>query len=148
MSDDLNSGVVAMPSARAATPSGRSRLRVSGIACIAIALAGCDSARSNTAERTADRKLEGGDVALYAIAPDGTRLWAVEGRSGRTVYFSGGGSTTSHSEACGKNCIRTIDDLVPAQGTSGSAQDRNGLGPQGAGPVAESDAPKGDLSHD
>lgn len=28
-----------------------------------------------------------------------------------------------------------------AQGTSGSAQDRNGLDPKGAGPVAESDAP-------
>jgi hypothetical protein len=103
----------AMPSARATHEP--SRLRRLGLSVgIAIALAGCDSTPPKTAEPGVGSKLEGGDVALFAVAPDGTRLWAVEGESGRTVYFSGSGATTSHSEYCGKGCTRTIDDIVPS----------------------------------
>jgi hypothetical protein len=39
--------------------------------------------------------------------------------------------------ACRKNACRICD----ASGTSGSAQDRNGLDPKGAGPAPKEDAP-------
>jgi hypothetical protein len=59
--------------------------------------------------------LDRGDVALIAVAPDGTKLWAVRnGRlNGRLVYFASSGSQTSHNEACGKNCNKEVDDQVP-----------------------------------
>ncbi len=54
------------------------------VACVF--LAGCGKP-SNTAERAIQERLDAGDVALVAIAPDGTHLWAVYDR-GRTVYFA------------------------------------------------------------
>lgn len=80
----------------------------------ALALTGCERARSNSAEDGADAALGKGEVALYAVAPDGTKLWAVEGRNARTVYFATSGTSTSHNESCGKNCNQTVDDVVPA----------------------------------
>lgn len=78
-----------------------------------LALTACGHSQSNTADSDLDTRVDAGDVALYAIAPDGTRLWAVKGRGGRTVYFASSGTSTSHSETCGKNCTRTVDDVVP-----------------------------------
>lgn len=78
-----------------------------------MALAGCEANYSRTADGEASELISEGDVALYAQAPDGTKLWAVKGRSGRTVYFSSSGTQTHHSRVCGKNCNRKIDDVVP-----------------------------------
>lgn len=73
-----------------------------------------------TGDADAVSKVEAGQVALVAIAPDGTNLWAVRPQGGRTVYFSSRGTQASHSESCGKNCTRTIDDDVPMADTGAS----------------------------
>lgn len=82
------------------------------LAATALALSACG--HSNTAEPGAAEAIARGDVALWATAPDGTRLWVVEGRGGRNVYFSSGGTQTTIGEPCGKGCIRTEDIYVPA----------------------------------
>jgi len=70
---------------------------------------------TRTSESGAQTKVQSGDVALVAIAPDGTKLWAVKPSGGRTVYFASSVAQTRHSESCGKNCIKTVDDVVPTQ---------------------------------
>lgn len=76
-------------------------------------LAACDQA-SQTAESGASEKIERGQVALVAEAPDGTKLWGISppGAS-RRVYFASSGAITSHPERCGKNCTTEVDDVVP-----------------------------------
>ncbi|QQV76499.1 hypothetical protein H5J25_13700 [Sphingomonas aliaeris] len=83
------------------------------LAAAAAALSGCD-APSVSADPQYSAKVDAGIVALAATAPDGTKLWAVTPPgSGRRVYFSSGGTQTSHSESCGKNCTRLVDEAVP-----------------------------------
>jgi len=78
-----------------------------------IALAGCDQS-SVTADPSYEAKVKGGTVALAAEAPDGTKLWAVTPPgSARRVYFASSGTSTAHSEGCGKNCTRAVADVVP-----------------------------------
>jgi hypothetical protein len=71
------------------------------VMAICAALAACD--RPKSAEPGYNDKLSAGDVALAAVAPDGTRLWAAR-IDGRDVYFSSRG--TQVTESCGKNCTR------------------------------------------
>jgi hypothetical protein len=79
------------------------------------ALAGCDAA-SQTADTSYEQKVHSGQVALAAVAPDGTKLWAVTPPgSTRRVYFAASGAQTSHTEHCGKNCNKTVDDTVPTK---------------------------------
>lgn len=82
------------------------------LAATALALTACG--HSNTSEPGADEAVDRGEVALWATAPDGTNLWAVEGRDGRTVYFSSSGSQKVESHSCGKSCVQTEDVYVPA----------------------------------
>lgn len=83
------------------------------IVAAAAALASCDKP-SVSADPQYSAKLDAGIVALAATAPDGTKLWAVTPPGeGRRVYFSAGGTQTAHSESCGKNCTRVVDDAVP-----------------------------------
>lgn len=78
---------------------------------LVLALAACNNPPDTTPpeQRT---KLDSGQVALVAVAPDGTKLWAV--RADRIVYFASSGTQTEHSENCGKNCWRKVDDAVPS----------------------------------
>lgn len=72
----------------------------------ALLLASCDVPR--TAEPNLESKLDNGDVAKIAVAPDGTVLWGVKA-GGRTVFFASRG--VQHSVSCGKNCVR--QEIVP-----------------------------------
>jgi len=86
------------------------------IATALFALTACSPATdTRTSESGAQSKVESGDVALVAVAPDGTKLWAVKPSGGRTVYFASSLAQTRHSENCGKNCNKIVDDLVPTQ---------------------------------
>lgn len=58
-----------------------------------------------------EQRLARGEVLLQSVAPDGTKLWRVR-RGGRDIYFSTAGTHTTHTESCGKNCTRTVDDDV------------------------------------
>lgn len=82
------------------------------ISAAAFCAACSPAARTATSEPSAVEKVKRGEVGLVAIAPDGTQLWAVEPEGGRTIYFASAGAQTSHSESCGKNCTRTLDDVV------------------------------------
>lgn len=62
----------------------------------------------NNAEPGAGIKLDDGEVALAATAPDGTKLWMVRSY-GRTVYFASTGTQVTVN--CGKNCWR--EDNIP-----------------------------------
>jgi hypothetical protein len=106
-----------LPGPRLAVLRHRSRIRVFALSgAIAIALGACQEPPA-TADRAERAKLDNGQVALVAVAPDGTKLWAV--RANRIVYFSSAGTQTHHVENCGKNCWRTIDDdAVPAASIS------------------------------
>ena len=77
----------------------------------ALLLTACDRG-TPSGDPEADSKLEAGQVALIARAPDGTVLWAV-GSGGRIVYFATSGTQTQHTENCGKHCRRTVIDAVP-----------------------------------
>jgi len=89
-------------------------MRSISIFALCAALAACSpAAKTNSGEPDAVEKVAEGDVALVAVAPDGTQLWGVRPIGGRTVYFASSGVQTSHSESCGKNCTRTLDDIVP-----------------------------------
>lgn len=101
----------AIPSGRAVA-FGRARSGLAGFAtAIPIALLAACSGPPETVTPEQKAILDHGQVALVAVAPDGTKLWAV--RAGRIVYFSSAGTQTSHSENCGKNCTRIVDDIVP-----------------------------------
>jgi hypothetical protein len=76
-----------------------------------LALSGCQEPPA-TAEPDQRAKLDSGQVALVAVAPDGTKLWAV--KAGRIVYFSSAGTQTYHNEPCGRSCTRRVEDEVPA----------------------------------
>jgi hypothetical protein len=90
--------------------------RVVLAAVVAVGVAGCGPDVSPSGEPTdaVSARLHAGQVVLWAEAPDGTKLWATIGQSGRTVYFSSAGTQTHRTENCGKNCTRTVDDFVPA----------------------------------
>lgn len=78
-----------------------------------IALCACDQS-AVSADPSYEAKVKGGTVALAAEAPDGTKLWAVTPPgSSRRIYFASSGTMTSHSESCGKNCNRSVADVVP-----------------------------------
>lgn len=68
-----------------------------------LALAACDVPK--TAQPDARKKMYEGEVALFAVAPDGTKLWGAY-VNGRDVYFSSTGA--SWVENCGKNCRRDV----------------------------------------
>lgn len=77
-----------------------------------LAVASCGD--PNTAERGARDRLSAGEVARIAVAPDGTVLWGVR-HNGNIIYFSSG--SAQRTEACGKNCTRTI--FVPTAKAQG-----------------------------
>lgn len=83
-----------------------------------VTLSACESNFAHPAHTTDsgfEQKIKTGKVSLAARAPDGTKLWAVRAPgTDRLVYFSSTGTTTSHSENCGKSCTRTVDDVVSA----------------------------------
>jgi hypothetical protein len=92
-----------------------------------VALAGCD--HPVTSEPGASEKLDRGEVALIATAPDGTQLWGVRD-AGRRVYFASVGASWSETRNCGKSCTRTeyhevptaSDDPLAAAASAGGAQ--------------------------
>lgn len=81
------------------------------ILILALGLAACSEPPATT-EPAEKAKLDSGQVALVAVAPDGTKLWAVKGY--RIIYFSSSGTQTYHNESCGRTCNRRVDDAVPA----------------------------------
>lgn len=76
----------------------------------------------NQSEANANMETESCKPMLVAVADDGTRLWKLasgcrNNTSRRPVFFSsGGGTQTEHTEHCGKNCTRHVDDYVPNGG--------------------------------
>jgi hypothetical protein len=70
---------------------------------LVLALASCDV--PNSAEPNAYKKIDKGEVALIATAPDGTKLWGVSA-GGYYVYFSSAGTDWSYT--CGKSCQRHV----------------------------------------
>jgi hypothetical protein len=82
----------------------------------ALTLAACQQSPPRTTPAEQHVRLDSGQVAIVATAPDGTKLWAV--RAGRRiVYFASSGTATSHVENCGKNCSKTVDDQIPTAQT-------------------------------
>lgn len=82
---------------------------------IIVTLSACD-------DRTPEQKAA--DHARYCSpievsrTDDGVVLYRVSSRCDQVsgshdVYFSTRGTQTGHTESCGKNCSRTVDDLVP-----------------------------------
>jgi hypothetical protein len=113
----------AMPSARATHASHRAAVRLGLSVGIAIALAGCAE--------------YGGSEPLENEMADEVRIWTDPSTGCR--YLNWRKDIGTHA-AAGSVSIRFRADGkpdCPASGTSGSAQDRNGLDPKGAGPTAE-----------
>jgi hypothetical protein len=123
----------AMPSARATYAPHRARILGLGLSVgIAIALSGCNGPIENDIECVLNST--GAKFTVKA----GTRTEIIGGREAIPVYDRDGFKMFVTSWNIDKWRCRAI-----ASGTSGSAQDRNGLDPKGAGPTAESgDAPK------
>lgn len=74
-----------------------------------VALSACSP--SNTSEGGSRQKLRSGEVTQIAVAPDGTKLWAVR-YYGRDIFFAstGTGWETKRTVSCGRNCTRTETD--------------------------------------
>jgi hypothetical protein len=88
-------------------------VKVGLVLAAALGLSGCDGP-ARTADPIAEARMKNGEVALVAVAPDGTQLWGITPPgANRRVYFASTGTQTSHTEHCGKSCNRTVDDIVP-----------------------------------
>lgn len=100
----------AMPYGPRPCASRRATLRCLALSA-AVAIAGCGpSASSGDPDRS--EKLDRGEVAKAAVAPDGTVLWVAR-VGGRSVYFASSGAHWNETKTCGKNCTRTDHYDVP-----------------------------------
>lgn len=123
---------MAMPTARAATASRRNLWRVSGIACIAIALAGCAQEESAIEAQRGVLRMRLNQFCLKNLpaGPKSTQYndWdeVVEACSSTAYYQS---NQCEDPSLC-------LAELDKAQGTSAGTAKTEGLGAQPAGPLA------------
>jgi hypothetical protein len=131
--------VGAMPPARATHAPHRARILGLGLSVgIAIASSGCQSREARDVDYSMANNL----------APDATRSGALA-RQGLADGFLNAGEAAAmwnayRVEGDAELARRKAESIRrwarPASGTSGSAQDRNGLDPKGAGPAPKEDA--------